>query len=67
MTYLVEHHGGSGRWYPIEGGISSMYDALLLCESIKQEGYGVRIVRECDMSVAMSAEWQLPIDWSVAA
>ncbi len=66
-TYKVEHHGTSGRWYASEDGIRTMYDALRLCETLKAEGYGVRVVRENDGSVAMNAPWQIAIDWSIAA
>ena len=65
-TYKVEHHGTSGRWYPIQDDIRTMHDALQLCQKIKREGYGVRVVRESDGSVAMNAPWQDSIDWSVA-
>ena len=65
MTYILEHHGTSGRWYPIDDRIPSMFDALTLAEDIHAEGYGVRVVRD-DGSVAMSAPNQEPIDWSVA-
>lgn len=66
-TYKVEHHGTSGKWYPIEGGIRTMYDALRLAETIKADGYGVRIIREADGSVAVNAPWQEVLDWSVSA
>lgn len=65
MTFKIEHHGTSGRWYPTrEDKVPTMFEALIVCEAIKRDGYGARIVRE-DGSVAMDASWQTPVDWSV--
>jgi hypothetical protein len=61
-TYRVDHHGTSGTWYPIESGIVTMFDALTLAETLKADGYGARVVRERDGSIAMSAPWQESID-----
>lgn len=63
--YHVEHHGSSGRWYRFNDTFGSMFDALTFAEQIKNDGYGVRIVRQ-DGSVAMDASWQTPVDWSIA-
>lgn len=64
--YTVEHHGVRGFWYKLSDSFSTMYDALTMCEQLKSEGYGARIVR-VDGTVAMDASWQTPVDWTVAS
>lgn len=63
--FVVESHGTSGRWHSIQRTFETILDALNYADAIKRNGFGVRIVRVEDESIAMNAPWQIPIDWSV--